>query len=100
MVALRAACGMPAGARRLVVTPSYTFTATACAIEWAGFEPVFVDIERRGWHLDPAALEAALERFAGRGGRRARVRHLRHRARRRAARRLARAAATPTACRC
>jgi dTDP-4-amino-4,6-dideoxygalactose transaminase len=65
MVALRAACGMPAGERRLIVTPSYTFTATACAIEWAGFEPVFVDIERRGWHMEPAALEAAFERFGG-----------------------------------
>ena len=65
MVALRAACGMASGERRLIVTPSYTFTATACAIEWAGFEPVFVDIERRGWHMDPAALEAAFERFPG-----------------------------------
>lgn len=66
MVALRAACGMPADERQLIVTPSYTFTATACAIEWAGFEPLFVDIERRGWHMDPAALEAAFERFGGR----------------------------------
>ena len=65
MVALRAACGMPAGERRIVLTPSYTFTATACAIEWAGFQPAFVDIERRGWHMDPAALEVGLERFGG-----------------------------------
>jgi dTDP-4-amino-4,6-dideoxygalactose transaminase len=65
MVALRAACGMPEGRRRAILTPSYTFTATACAIEWAGFEPIFVDIEPRGWHMDPAALEAALERFDG-----------------------------------
>jgi dTDP-4-amino-4,6-dideoxygalactose transaminase len=56
---------MPEGRRRAILTPSYTFTATACAIEWAGFEPIFVDIERRGWHMDPAALEAALERFDG-----------------------------------
>jgi dTDP-4-amino-4,6-dideoxygalactose transaminase len=65
IVALRAACGVPAGERRLVLTPAYTFTATACAIEWAGFEPVFVDIERRGWHLDPDALQAALARHEG-----------------------------------
>jgi dTDP-4-amino-4,6-dideoxygalactose transaminase len=65
MVALRAACGMATRERRIVLTPSYTFTATACAIEWAGFEPAFVDIERRGWHIDPAALEAALGRFRG-----------------------------------
>lgn len=65
MVALRAACGMPSSRRRAILTPSYTFTATACAIEWAGFEPIFVDIERRGWHMDPRALEGALERFDG-----------------------------------
>lgn len=65
MVAVRAACGMPSGDRRIILTPSYTFTATACAIEWAGFEPAFVDIEPRGWHLDATALEAAFERFEG-----------------------------------
>ena len=65
MVALRAACGTPDPRRRLVLTQSYSFTATACAIEWAGYEPVFVDIEPRAWHLDPGALEAALERFDG-----------------------------------
>jgi dTDP-4-amino-4,6-dideoxygalactose transaminase len=65
MVAVRAACGMPSGDRRIILTPSYTFTATACAIEWAGFEPAFVDIEPRGWHLDATALEAAFERFQG-----------------------------------
>ncbi len=65
MVALRAACGAPSGRRRLVLTPAYTFTATACAIEWAGYEAAFVDVEAKGWHLDPAALDAALERYEG-----------------------------------
>lgn len=65
MATLRAACGAPDGTRRLVLTPSYTFTATACAIEWAGFETAFVDVEPEGWHLAPAALEAALEHHAG-----------------------------------
>ena len=65
MVALRGACGAPHGARRRIITPSYTFTATACAIAWAGFEPVFVDVEPDGWHLDPVQLESALERHAG-----------------------------------
>src|SRR3954454_5385769 len=54
MVAMRAAFGAPREERRLVVTPSYTFTATACAIEWAGFEPLFVDVDPVGWHVDPA----------------------------------------------
>ena len=65
MVALRAACGRPTGRRRIVLTPSWTFTATACAIEWAGFEPVFVDVEPRGWHMDGGALESALAHHAG-----------------------------------
>jgi dTDP-4-amino-4,6-dideoxygalactose transaminase len=66
MAALRAACGEPEGVRRQVLTPSFTFTATACAIHWAGFEPVFVDVDEEAWCLDPSALEAAL---ADRGGR-------------------------------
>jgi dTDP-4-amino-4,6-dideoxygalactose transaminase len=60
MVALRGACGAPEGCRRTILTPAYTFTATACAIEWAGFEPYFVDVEPDGWHMDPEALECAL----------------------------------------
>lgn len=66
MAALRALCGEPDPRRPIVLTPSYTFTATACAIEWAGFEPVFVDIEAKGWHIDPEALEEALAQYAGR----------------------------------
>jgi len=65
MVALRAACGQPDGPRRRILCPSYTFTATACAIAWSGFEPVFVDVEREGWHLDPEELERALRQYAG-----------------------------------
>jgi dTDP-4-amino-4,6-dideoxygalactose transaminase len=57
MAALRAACGEGGG---LIVTPSYTFTATACAIRWAGFEPLFVDVDPRHWQLDPAQLDRAL----------------------------------------
>jgi dTDP-4-amino-4,6-dideoxygalactose transaminase len=60
LVALRAALGEADGRRRYVVTPSFTFTATACAIAWAGFTPLFADIEPDGWQLDPAALEAEL----------------------------------------
>ena len=60
LVALRAVLGMPDGRRRYVITPSFTFTATACAIEWAGFTPLFVDIEPDGWQIDPQALETEL----------------------------------------
>lgn len=60
MAAARAVFGAPERSRRIVLTPAYTFTATACALAWTGYEPEFVDIEPRGWHLDATALEAAL----------------------------------------
>jgi dTDP-4-amino-4,6-dideoxygalactose transaminase len=66
MVALRAACGEPASRRRLIAVPSFTFTATACAIKWAGFEPLFVDIEPDSFQLAAPALEEALARHEGR----------------------------------
>ena len=66
MAALRALCGEPAGRRRLVACPSYTFTATAGAIAWAGFEPLFVDVEPHGFGLDPESLDAALRVRPGR----------------------------------
>jgi dTDP-4-amino-4,6-dideoxygalactose transaminase len=65
LVALRAACGEPSDRRRVVLCPSYTFTATGCAIAWAGFKPVFVDVDPDGWHMDSEELERALERHAG-----------------------------------
>jgi dTDP-4-amino-4,6-dideoxygalactose transaminase len=65
MAALRAACGKPSGGRHLIVTPSYTFTATACAIEWSGFEPLFVDVDPEHWHADPEQLAGALDAFGG-----------------------------------
>ena len=65
LVALRAALGEPRGGRRLVATPSFTFTATACAIRWCGFEPLFVDVEPGGWQMEPGDLERALESHRG-----------------------------------
>ncbi len=66
MVALRAACGEPSSRRSLVVIPSFTFTATACAVVWAGFEPLFADVLADSWQLDPDALERALAAGGGR----------------------------------
>src|SRR4051812_18596157 len=65
MAALRAAMRAGGPKRRLVVTPSYTFTATACAIRWAGFEPLFVDVDPRSWQLDPEQLAEALRAHDG-----------------------------------
>lgn len=43
-----------------VVTVSMTFVATTAAILYAGATPVFVDIDRDAWTMDPAAVEAAI----------------------------------------
>lgn len=60
MAALRAAFGDPTPERRYVIVPSFTFTATACSIVWAGFEPLFVDVDRDAWQLDAGALARVL----------------------------------------
>jgi dTDP-4-amino-4,6-dideoxygalactose transaminase len=49
MTALRACFGSPGDRRRLVAVPSFTFVASVNAIIWAGFEPVFVDINPDDW---------------------------------------------------
>lgn len=43
-----------------VLTPAYTFPATAHAILLAGCTPVFCDISEETWELDPVAVEQAL----------------------------------------
>jgi dTDP-4-amino-4,6-dideoxygalactose transaminase len=43
-----------------VVTPAFTFFATAGAIHNAGGTPVFVDIDPATYAADPAAIEAAI----------------------------------------
>lgn len=43
-----------------VVTVPFTFAATVAAIYYCGARPVFVDIEPRSFHMDPAALAAAI----------------------------------------
>jgi perosamine synthetase len=43
-----------------VITPSFTFIATANAVLYAGAHPIFVDIDPRTYNIDPAAIEAAI----------------------------------------
>lgn len=50
--------------RRLVAIPSFTFAAVASVVLWAGLEPVFVDVERDGWHMSPDHLAETM-RIAG-----------------------------------
>ena len=45
-----------------VLVPSLTYVATANAVRYVGAEPVFVDVDRDTWCIDPAQIEAAITR--------------------------------------
>jgi dTDP-4-amino-4,6-dideoxygalactose transaminase len=43
-----------------VILPSYTFIATAHALQWQGITPVFADMEADSHNIDPAKIEALI----------------------------------------
>src|SRR5690606_27503528 len=45
---------------RYALMPSFTFAATPLAATWAGLTPYFVDVDSRGFSMDPEALRSAL----------------------------------------
>ena len=49
----------------LVVVTAYSWPATANVIELCGAKPVFVDIQRDTFNMDPACLEVVLEELMG-----------------------------------
>jgi dTDP-4-amino-4,6-dideoxygalactose transaminase len=53
-----AACGVSAGDE--VVTVSHSFIATANAVRYCGATPVFVDVQRDTFNIDPARVEEAI----------------------------------------
>ena len=40
-----------------VIVPSFTFIATAHALKWQGITPVFCDIDRNTYNIDPTLIE-------------------------------------------
>jgi dTDP-4-amino-4,6-dideoxygalactose transaminase len=49
-----------------VLVPSFTFIATAAAVQYAGAQPVFVDSTPSSWNIDPALVAEELENCARR----------------------------------
>ena len=49
-----------AGVRGEVILPSFTFVATAHALQWQEITPVFADVARGSHHLDPERVEAMI----------------------------------------
>ncbi len=45
-----------------VIVPSFTFVATAHALQWQGIKPVFCDVDRSTHNIDPAKVEALITR--------------------------------------
>ena len=43
-----------------VIIPGLTWVACASAVAYCGAKPVFVDVDRQTWTMDPASLEAAV----------------------------------------
>ena len=76
--ALRAALGDPVAGRRHVIVPSFTFTATACAIAWAGFEAAVHRRRHRRLAARPVRALASPSRAGQSRRRRAGHLHLRY----------------------
>ncbi len=43
-----------------VIVPDLTFIATANAVSYVGAKPIFVDIDRNTWNIDPTQIEASI----------------------------------------
>ena len=43
-----------------VIVPDFTFIASANAVVWTGGKPVFVDVDKKTFNIDPAKIEKAI----------------------------------------
>ena len=64
---LIALMAMGIGPGDAVFCPAFTYTATPEVIALLGATPVFCDVERRSFNIDPAALPAAIDTAAEKG---------------------------------
>jgi dTDP-4-amino-4,6-dideoxygalactose transaminase len=55
-----AALALGVGPGDEVIVPAMTFVATAAAVEYCGARPVLVDVEPKGYGLDPARIAPAI----------------------------------------
>jgi dTDP-4-amino-4,6-dideoxygalactose transaminase len=43
------------------ITTPFSFVATTSSLQWEGVRPIFADIDKATWNLDPKAIEARIE---------------------------------------
>lgn len=43
------------------ITTPFSFVATTSSLQWEGIRPVFADIDKASWNLDPWVIEAKIE---------------------------------------
>jgi dTDP-4-amino-4,6-dideoxygalactose transaminase len=55
------------GAEDAVFCPSFTFAATPEVVPWTGAEPVFVDVLKDSYNIDPQKLEVAIQAIKAEG---------------------------------
>ncbi|KJH81627.1 DegT/DnrJ/EryC1/StrS family aminotransferase [Pseudomonas sp. KSR10] len=44
------------------ITTPFSFVATTSSLQWEGIRPIFADIDRTTWNMDPQAIEARIDR--------------------------------------
>ncbi len=59
--------GEGVGAGDAVFAPSFTYNATINAILMLGAEPIFVDVDRKSFNMDPAHLRAQIDKVVEEG---------------------------------
>lgn len=43
------------------ITTPFSFVATTSSLQWEGVRPIFADIDKATWNIDPRAIEARIE---------------------------------------